>query len=145
MASPVVSAIDAIATLWAALTPPTKALPAYKRVEGRVKRTGTTGDRCFYFAGPAVASIDAELGASATHKRWRFEGRFALSQAGRSNKAMVTAIANETALLMRAIDKKASWPSGVLEVQTLSSSVEQEPGEDALISIEIEALCAEED
>lgn len=118
MSSPVVTAISQIATDWAALTPPDRTSITYAENVGRRKMTGTAGDRKFWFRPPTRTEVLAQRGTSWSIVEWSVVSELRLSQAGRNLDDLADIATNESNLLMRAVEKRESWPSGVIAVIT---------------------------
>jgi hypothetical protein len=104
MASPVVATLSAISTAWEALTPPDRTTVTYHELDGRSKRSGTAGDRGFWFSLPHRDEVQGEAGAAASQVRWSCTAELRLSQAGRTRATLADAVANESNKLMRLQD-----------------------------------------
>lgn len=145
MTSPVTAAASQIATDWAALVPPDRTTIGYREETTRARFTGTTGDRVFFFGLPSRESVEAQCGAALSQVLWGLVARLRISQAGRTRDELADAVANESNLLMRAVEKRATWPAGVLEVQTEATAPELDDNGDAIVIFEFLILTEETD
>lgn len=146
MASPFSTFLSDVTTTWEALTPPDNTSVTYHLVDGHQPLTGISGDRTFYFDDPIRLEPFAHEGPDTTEVDWAFRAVLRISRAGRSILDMAQAIANETNLLYRALEKDASLASGVLSVVTEPAEVERdEDNGDALITLSARVGCTETD
>jgi hypothetical protein len=135
-----------ISTTWEALTPPDRTTITYHELDGRGRSAGTSGDRGFWFDLPQRSEPILEAGPASSLVSWELEVVLRLSQAGRTRSAMADAVANESTLLARAIEKTSSWPSNTLAVLTRGTRSERDgPDGDALIYFAINLLTSETD
>lgn len=146
MSSPLTGVLDQIVTTWEALTPPSRTSVTYHMVDARARLRGDAGDRAFHFDLPVRLSIDGEAGATASQVRWGVRAELRLTQAGRSLEDLFDAVANESNLLSRAVEKTSSWPANVIAVITQPTDPQREEDTgDALISIAMEVVTSETD
>lgn len=140
MTSRLVTAMDDIAELWTALTPPTDTQIRYRRI----KHAENIGRRAFFF-GLAEAVSEAEFGAQFALVRYEFRAVVRMDMTGLDLVSGVNAVANERSLLEGAIRFASSWSAGVRAVIVRGSrTVPQDTG-DIDIEISIVALCEESD
>lgn len=146
MSSPVVAFMGQVVTDWEALTPPTRATITYHSLDNKRRLASTAGDRGFAFDLPIRNAVIAEAGAAETQVEWLVNANLRLSQGPFSAYELASAVANESNLLLRAIEIRSSWPAGVLEVITEPTEPERDPDKgDALIKFTFRVLCAETD
>ena len=145
MATPLVAWMDQVSTDFEASTPPDRTDVTYHEVDGKRFLTGSSGARSFMFDLPSRLEPVGEAGAAATQVEWLVPIKLRLPATGRSQQALVDACANETNLLMRTIETRATWPNGVLEVITEEAEPEREDKGDVLYSIPVRVLCNETD
>lgn len=146
MASPLTTVAAALETEWEALVPPDRTAVTYRHVEGPDRHEGSSGDRVFWFDPPRVSTPVAERGAAATEYEHVFDARIRLILEGQTRRALFNRIANEGALLVRAVDKKAetTWGAGILNVITEGTTFERE-NDDGILTIAIRAYTEEAD
>jgi len=146
MASPVVSAMSDITTLWEAASPPDNTEVTYHEVESHEALDGASGDRAFYFEDPERLEPFGQSGADITQVDWLLRPVLRLSRYGRSMISMRGAIANESNLLARQIEANGSWTAGILSVITEGTEIERdEESGDAMIFFNIRVGCTETD
>lgn len=148
MATPLVTAMNTISTLFEAATPPDRTNVTYHEVDGRNFLKGTAGDRTFMFGLPTRLLPRGERGAVLTQVEWELPIYIRFSSAGRSQQTRVDSAANEINLLMRTIESltEAAHPAGVLSLIT-DTAEPSEPDEkgDAVYTLTVLALCEETD
>lgn len=119
MSSRLKTAMDDIATLWAALTPPSDT--------GRAYRRGTNlehiAHRVFFFEPP---SSSEEVGFDGTNRlvRYALDARVRIDLTGKTLRTAPESIADETSLLCGSVQASSSWSSGVRSVTVTGSRVE---------------------
>jgi hypothetical protein len=145
MATPVVATLSAISTAWEALTPPDRTTVTYHELDGRARRSGVAGDRGFVFSLPRRMEAAGHAGVAATQVWWLCSAELRLSQAGRTRATLADAVANESNLLMRSVEKTSSWPSNVNAVVTRGTEVDLDDGGDAIVVLEFDILTSETD
>lgn len=145
MTATVISAVDAIETLWEALTPPDRTTVSYHRVDTGTALEGNAGDRGFVFDPPVRNAPVAEAGAPASQVEWSIQVRIRLNRSGRDIRSLHNAVANEGNLLARAIEKEPNWPAGVLDVSTGNIIPEVVMGGNVELVTEITILTEETD
>ena len=145
MSSPLVLAWAQIATAWEALTPPDRTGATYHQLAGRTQEGGSAGDRSFVPLPSEIAELAGQGGAALTQTWHRAPMRLRLTQAGRTELALAQAVANESVLLSRSIEKMASMPAGVYGIVVDGTTVERDENEDALITFLIRVLTGETD
>ena len=154
MTSPAALFLADMKTLWEALTPPDETSTSYAQLvtghdigdpPGALATPGSsTGHRTFWWSLALTCDPQYEAGAASTLCRWGLTALLMLRGEARTNKTQIRSIANETALLRRAVDKKASWSSGVREV-VLGKVVSAENGLDAVVHFPFQVLTEETD
>ena len=148
MSSPLVAALDQIDALWEALTPPDRTDVTYHSIANRVLSTGASGDRSFYPDPSPSSEPTAEAGVDATQVWWDAPYRLRLQQSGLTRGAAARAVANEVALLSRAVMKVSSWPANVLDVVYAGHEFSFSEGDDQgdlLVTINLRVLTSETD
>lgn len=146
MSSPVTDVFDQISTQWEALTPPDRTSVLYAETEARAQKRGDAGDRTFAFQIPERMPPSGEFGTTSSTVEWLCSGVLRLSQAGRSERELVDAIATEGNLLARSVERTSSWPTGVYGVITEKvSGVLDDQNGDAIVTIEFRVVCGETD
>lgn len=118
MTTPIVALMTQIADDWEAVTPPDRTTITYHECDGNSLLAGNAGDRAFAFGLPERGDPVGERGPDMTQVRWQIPITVRFGGSGRSLAARADAVANEINLLMRAIELRSVWPSGVLEVIT---------------------------
>ena len=144
MSSPLVSAIGLVSTTWAALTPPDRTSETYREDSSKKLGSDVSNHRMFAFGFPDGPDPDSEDGPGKTIAEWTFSAELFVSSAGRNQREAVEAYANETVLLRRAIDKLASYPAGVLDIQ-ITEIRSEERGDDRSAIFTFSALTEETD
>lgn len=147
MASPLISARNAVVTLWEALTPPTDTGIGYSHLADTtvdtVEPDGVASHRNFAFF-PGAGSETLEYGPSAAQMTHTLEAELYLNVEGLGLMAAFDAAINEAVLLQRAVNKATSWPTGVDIVRCQSYEVEDAPG-GYLVTFALEAHTVESD
>jgi len=146
MASPLVTVQSALETEWEALTPPDRTAITYRHTEGQDTNKGFSGDRVFWFDVPSDGTATDERGAVMTEYVHAFVARVRLISAGYTQRTLFNRVANEAALLIRAVDKKSenTWGSGIINVITDGYTTERGK-EEVILSINIRAFTQETD
>ena len=147
MSSPVTTLMSTIATTWAALTPPDRTTIAYRELTGHRAHDGTSGDRSFRWRLPQRTETIAERGPDASEVEWALVAELRITAAGRGSAALADAVANETNLLARALEKLSNYGAATILEVTLdgvSAEIEPESG-DAICEFRITALTWETD
>ena len=135
MTSPITSFMADCTTVWEALTPPTRTTLTYSETDGKSQLTGTAGHRKYIWLPPLRQQSTLETTSSSLIE-WMAMMEIRFSIGGASRVDFADLIANETNLLVRAIEKKASWSAGIAEVVGEPSEVEWDPDlEDALVRL----------
>ena len=140
MTSKLVSAMDDIATLWEALTPPSATTRLYRRA----RNPEHIGHRGFYFT-PAAETVDEEFGSSFALVRYTFDGVVRLDLTGEDLITAPELRANEGSLLSGSIRKNPAWSAGVRSVTVLGSRIQPTDTGDLDLLIQIVAQCEESD
>lgn len=143
MPSPLTTATDTIEAMVAALTPPDRTAVVYALYNGRGEPDGESADRVFWFGVPTRAAPMAERGAALTQIEWSIDFRCRLSANPHNRTTLIDAVANESILLRRAFDNRAtSWGSGVLEIIAGDATTELDQ-QDVIITIPLRVLTEE--
>lgn len=114
MASPVVDWMSDVTSLWEALTPPTRTTVTYSEVTSKSVGSGTASHRKFFWHPPIRKASTLETSSSSLIE-WEISAEIRLSINGLSHVEFADAIANESNLLVRAVEKNSSWSAGVTE------------------------------
>lgn len=118
MTTPLTAALDQIASDWAALTPPTDPTIAYHRIDDEEGPLGGSDDRGFTFEITGSETLGEGADGNSSQKIWDVSGLLLLGGERMGREDSEEAIANESNLLDRSIDRRAAWPTNVIEVQT---------------------------
>lgn len=150
MTTPVNAFKDAVEAIWVAATPPDRAEITYHRIVGRAPTDGTAADRGFWFdqsaRGEPVSEAVGPGGSMVTYVPWAVTARVRLSAGGRGLDELEDATNNEVNLLARLVERYSGWPSGVVEVLQLGTSIEfDDDSDDAILAVNMRVLCAETD
>lgn len=147
MTTPLIALMTQIADDLEATTPPDRTTITYHECDGRGMLSGTSGDRSFVFGLVTRADPSGERGPEMTQVTWHFPVVIRFGGSGRSLSARADAVASEINLLARQIEKRATWPSGVLEVITgeASPSDSEDDTGDCIYTLGISALVQETD
>ena len=145
MTHPLNALADQIELDWEALTPPSEPNVKYHRVDGFSELTNT--DRAFVFDLPIRGEPVAEDVAEATQVEWELPIRLRLEFNGRNQKVLTQDAILETSLLARSVERRNNWPTGVLEVLTLTFEPDARETEhdDAEYTLTLRALIKEID
>lgn len=127
MTTPLNDALDSIATIFAALTPPSRTSITYHRIShaGEIEAPGFDADRGFWFDVLGRTTIE-ERNNQVGLTDWEV-GVFCLllqSPEADGREASQESQANELNLLARALERATVWPAGVLEVETTATGIE---------------------
>lgn len=127
MTTPLNDAFDSIATIFAALTPPSRTSITYHRLSqsGEVEAPGFDADRGFWFEVSGRQTVE-ERNNQVGLTDWTATIFCLLFQSPEADgrEASQESQANELNLLARALERATVWPSGVLEVETTASNIE---------------------
>ena len=143
MTTPVTSVMSTISTLWEAATPPDRTTKPYREIQGY--ELADAVNRSFWWAFPVREGTAAEGADGATAQvMWLVQAELYLSTEGRGRRAMIDAVANETSLLMRQVERNTVWPAGVIEVITQRlDAFEEEASGDVTATLIFSALVEE--
>ena len=141
MAATLKAVRDQIATLWAALTPPTNASVLYAHQTDERPAQAVTADRGFWFELPAADHL-SDYGAATTVEVWALSGRMRLETAGRSTVAQLDRCVDEGVQIQSAINRQTSWPAGTDYVRCTRFRTERtkENQLDLVFTLEIRTL-----
>lgn len=145
MTSPVTAIMDQISTDWEAATPPDLATQTYRQVEDLELQMGY--NRSFWWQ-PAVRDqvVSEAADNGAAQVQWILIAQLYLHMAGRGHRSMVDALANESNLLMRVVERRGAWPTDVVEVVTQRvDGFETLESGDVVVTLVFQVLVAERD
>lgn len=148
MSSPLVAFLGALETLIESLTPPDRAEVLYQHVDGTSRPSGSSNDRMFWVDGPATGEPNNQRGAELTTYRYTATLRVLFTEDGYSIRDRFLRVANESALILRAIEKhpENAWGSGVVDVQTEGFALERgRKNETAILAIALSIWTEETD
>jgi hypothetical protein len=135
--------MDQISSDWAALVPEDRVTIRYAELTGREAKAGVTGDRRFVW-GPAQRLETVQTTGDAELVEWSIVAAIRLSAAGRGRSAASQAAAHEISALAAVVVNRASWPSGVLDIQERETSTEYDgTSGDAILTVAFTVLTAE--
>jgi hypothetical protein len=144
MASPIVGVMTQIATDWEALTPPDWTAITYEEATELEVLDGVVGDRRFSLRA-VRGNVIGQRGTALSQVEWSVFGSLRLSATGRGLDDLADAVANESNLLLRAIEKRTTWPAGALSVETLPVTEDPQDDGDVLVAFEFACLVEETD
>lgn len=137
MSTPVVDTMEAIAELWAGLTPPDRSDLTYHHLD----ENEVDLERGFRFGLP-IRSTAASIAADRTKTgvEWVVAAEFHLARTGRGFFDFARAVANETSQLARAVEAVNQWPTGVQEVFVEPTDPDEQP-DGAVVTFTFTILC----
>lgn len=145
MPTAIENTFDVIETALEALTPPSRTEVTYSHVDGQNRNEGSSGDRTFWIDIPTELEVQGEAGIQLSQIGWKFAIRVRLNLDGYSVRDQAKAVARESVLLFRGINKipEASLPNGAavfatgVATERLKNSV--------IVSIAVDAWTEETD
>jgi len=145
VSSPLVAAVDLIASTWEALTPPDRASERYKEDQHKKLGADVSSHRKFAFSFPEGPDPDLQDGPEKTVVAWEISAEVLISSRGRNHRDAVEAYTNEVVLLRRSIDKLSNFPAGVLDLSVGTVSSERRGDHDRAAIFTFELLTEETD
>ena len=140
MSSKLKTAMDDIATLWAALTPPSASARTYRR--------GTNAEhiahRVFYFEPPA-SSEEVGFDGMTRLVRYALDARIRVDLSGKDLTTGPESIADETSLLCGSVQTSTAWSAGVRGVTVTGARTEPTDTHDLDLVIALLIQCEETD
>lgn len=118
MTTPFNDAIDQIATDFLALTPPDRTDVTYTHLGDTLEAT----DRGFFFEPGNRVVVEEVAGSGVTRCQWDTTATLMLSILADGKTDLREAVTNEMNTFARAVERRSTWPSGVLEVWTGDSA-----------------------
>lgn len=140
MTSRLVTAMDDIATVVEALTPPSDTTVRYRRL----RNPENAARRSFYFT-LARAAADMEFGSSFRLVRYDLQLVVRLDITGRDLTTLAEDRANEGALLEGAVQFHGAWSTGVRAVTVTGSDYQPTDSGDVELTIGLTVLAEETD
>lgn len=133
-----------ISTLWEALTPPDQTNVSYAENDHKRSFKGAAGHRVFEWGLPPRLGVTAHAG-SIRQVEYELTAMLRLSSSGKTTSTLADRVANETNLLMGAVENASSWPAGVLSVMSETAEAEIDDNGDAEVIFTFITLVEETD
>lgn len=140
MSSKLATAMDDIAAVWVALTPPAYRVGSYRRATN----VEHIAHRAFYFTPPS-SSEEVGFDGSTRLVRYQVEAIVRVDLTGRDLTTGAEAVADETSLLCGAVQCASSWSAGIRSVTVQGSRTEPTDTGDLALVIALAVQCEESD
>jgi hypothetical protein len=138
--SKLVTAMDDIATIWEALTPPSETARSYRRA----KNPEHIQHRSFYFT-LASEALEEEFGSTFRLVRYEFDGVVRLDLSGKDLITAPEMRANEGSMLAGSVQTHPNWSEGVRSVTVSGSRIQPSDSGDVDLLISLVVQCEESD